>query len=102
MSVGGTYTCVLKTPMGEKEGTLIIIPSEGGDSFTGSLTNDLMGSVAIENGEIYGDGLSCKMAISKPMRMNVECDAVVDGDVLNGMVEAGMFGSMKLSGRRTG
>ncbi len=100
MAVKGTYNCVLHTPMGRQEGTLKIVPAKGGGSFSGTLTNPLMGEIEIENGTIEGDSIFAEMRIAKPMRMDVSCKATVDGDQLSGSVKAGMFGSMKLSGQR--
>lgn len=102
MSVGGQYECVLKTPLGQKAGTLVVTPSADGESFTGTLSNSLMGTVEISDGTIDGDMLLCQLAVTRPMSMNVECEVIVDGDKLVGVVTAGAFGEMKLSGHRIG
>jgi hypothetical protein len=100
MSVEGTYECTLKTPLGKKKGTLVVVPSADGTHFTGSLSNSLLGSVDIADGTIEGDMLICQVAVTKPKRMNVNCEMVVEGDTLVGIVTAGMFGEMKMSGQR--
>ena len=48
MSFAGTYECELKTPLGKKSGSLVVVPSADGEHFTGSLNNPLLGSIEIE------------------------------------------------------
>ena len=100
MSFAGTYECELKTPLGKKSGSLVVVPSADGEHFTGSLSNALLGSLEIEDGTIDGDMLLCSLSVEKPMRMDIECEVIVDGQSLNGFVTAGKFGEMKLTGRR--
>lgn len=100
MSLGGSYDCVTKTPLGEQKGVLTIVPGSG-DSFTGSITGDL-GSMEIRDGRISGNRLSWQMKMTSPMPMDLDCTATVEGDTLTGTVKAGMFGTMELSGTRQG
>jgi hypothetical protein len=100
MSVEGTYECVLETPLGKKSGSLVVVPSPDGEHFTGTLSNALLGTIDIAEGTIDGDMLLCQLSVAKPMRMEVECEVIVDGDALVGFITAGRFGEMKLSGRR--
>ena len=100
MKLAGTYDCTLKTPLGAKSGSLVVVPSRDGETFTGSLSNDMLGTVEIEQGTIDGDMLLCEFDVTQPMRMNVSCEVIVDGDILNGFVKAGMFGKMQLTGTR--
>ena len=100
MSVAGTFECVISTPMGKKSGSLVVAPSVDGEHFTGNLTNDLLGSIEITDGTIEADMLMCRLSVTSPIKMVVDCEAVVDGDNLVGFVTAGMFGEMKLSGHR--
>jgi hypothetical protein len=100
MSVGGTYDCTTKTPLGDQKGVLTVVPNEDGASFSGGLSSDMMGSMDIENGTIDGNTLSWKMKMTVPMPMDLDCTATVDGDQLTGSVNAGAFGSMALTGQR--
>lgn len=100
MSVAGTYECTLETPMGNQVGTLVVVPSNDGEHFTGTLSNNLMGAVVIPDGTIDGDMLLCQVSVTNPVRMDVDCEVIVDGDRLVGIATAGMFGEMKLSGHR--
>jgi hypothetical protein len=98
MSVAGTYDVLIKTPMGDQKGKLTVNPS--GDSFTGSVTSDMMGSMDIEGGRVSGETLTWTMDMKVPMPMTLEAEATVNGDAISGNVKAGAFGSMALSGTR--
>jgi hypothetical protein len=100
MSVAGTYTTVVKSPMGDQSGTFTVIPGDG-DSFTGSMAGG-MGSMDVVDGKIDGDTLTWKMNMVVPMPMTLTCEATVNGDQLTGSVNAGAFGAMPLSGQREG
>ena len=98
MSVAGTYTTTVKSPMGDQSGTFTVVPGEG-DSFTGSMAGG-MGAMDVADGKISGNTLTWKMNMTVPMPMTLECEATVDGDTLTGSVNAGAFGAMPLSGTR--
>lgn len=99
MSVSGTYDLVIKTPMGDQKAKFTV--NATGDSFTGNISSDMMGSMDIEDGKVAGDTLTWQMAMKVPMPMDLDCEARVDGDAISGTVKAGMFGSMDMSGTRT-
>jgi hypothetical protein len=99
MSVSGTYNVTVKTPMGDQAGTFTVLAE--GDRFTGSLAGGL-GSMDVADGTVSGNTLTWKMDMKVPMPMTLDCEATVDGDAINGNVKAGVFGSMPLSGTRTG
>ncbi len=98
MSVAGTYDVEIKSPMGAQKGQLIVVPE--GDGFSGSVSNPMMGSMAITGGKVSGNTLSWTMDMKSPLPMTLEAEATVDGDAINGSVKAGAFGSMPLSGTR--
>ena len=98
MSVEGTYDIAIQSPMGEQKGQLTVQPS--GDSFTGTVSNAMMGTMEVAEGKIDGNKLTWKMDMKVPMPMTLDCDATVDGDAITGSVKAGAFGSMALTGTR--
>lgn len=101
MSVAGTYDCVVKSPMGDQNGQLTVVPNDDGTAFTGSMSSGMMGSMDIDNGTIAGDTLNWKMNMTSPMPMDLDCSATVDdAGALSGEVKAGAFGSMPLTGQR--
>ena len=101
MSVGGTYDCVTKTPMGDQKSTFTVVPSDDGTTFTGQNAGTL-GSMDVKDGKIDGNTLTWKMDMKVPMPMTLDCSATVDGDAISGEVKAGAFGSMALTGMRAG
>lgn len=100
MSVAGTYDVVIQTPMGDQKGTFTVKPN--GDSFSGSVSSAMLGSMDISGGRVNGNRISWTMDMSVPMPMTLEGEATVDGDAISGAVKAGAFGSLALSGRRVG
>ena len=100
MSVGGTYDCVTKSPMGDQKGTFTV--NDNGDgTFTGSMQG-AQGSMDVEEGKVDGNTLTWVMNMTVPMPMKLTCEATIDGDTLTGGVNAGAFGTMPLSGTRAG
>ncbi|WP_133364787.1 hypothetical protein [Qipengyuania sediminis] len=99
MSVAGTYTTTVKSPMGDQKGTLTVNPSDDGSSWTGNMAGG-MGSMDIKDGTISGNTINWKMDMTVPMPMTLTCEATVEGDSLTGKVNAGAFGDMPLSGTR--
>lgn len=98
MSVSGTYDVSIKTPMGDQKGKLTV--NAEGDSFSGSVASDMMGSMDIAGGKVAGNTLTWTMDMKVPMPMTLECEATVDGDAISGSIKAGMFGAMAMSGSR--
>jgi len=99
MSVAGEYEVMTKTPMGDQNGVLIVVPSADGNSFTGRLENP-MGDMDVEDGVIAGNTLTWSSKVVVPMPMTLACTATIDGDILTGEVQIGAFGKMPLEGRR--
>ena len=97
MAVSGTYNVNVKSPMGDQAGTFTVTAS--GDTFTGTLSGGL-GTMEAQNGTVSGDTLSWQMDMKVPMPMTLDCEATVTGDVIEGKVTAGVFGSMPLTGTR--
>lgn len=100
MSVGGSYDCVTKSPMGDQKGTFTV-EDAGDGTFTGSMVGGT-GSMDVEEGKVDGNTLTWKMNMTVPMPMTLDCEATIDGDTLTGNVNAGAFGAMPLTGTRAG
>ena len=100
MAVAGTYDIVTKTPMGDQSGQFVV--NVDGDSFSGTVSSAMMGTMEVTGGTVSGNTLTWKMDMKVPMPMTLDCTATVDGDTITGDVKAGAFGSMPLSGSRAG
>lgn len=95
--VDGSYDCVTKSPLGDQKSVFTV--QSDGDSFTGKNAGN-MGSLDVENGKVDGNKLTWTMKMTVPMPMTLECEATVDGDTLTGMINAGAFGAMPMTGTR--
>jgi hypothetical protein len=96
MSADGNWKITINSPMGAQEVTAAITTS--GDTFTGT-TSGRMGDQTIE-GKVDGDKLTWSTAITQPMPMTLEFEAIVDGDAMKGNVKLGAFGNAPLTGVR--
>jgi hypothetical protein len=97
MSVAGTWDIRIKTPIGDQAARVVVVPDHVG-GFTGSVSGE-PGTLDIA-GKIGGDTLTWKMRTTKPMPLDLDCEAQVEGDTLNGTVKAGFLGKMALTGTR--
>lgn len=98
-SVAGVWDIRIKTPIGDQTARVSVVPDHVG-GFTGAVSGG-PGSLDI-TGKIAGNRLTWKMATTKPMPLDLDCTADVDGDTLSGGVKAGFFGTMPLTGTRVG
>ena len=97
MSVAGTWDIRIRTPLGEQTGKLTVTPDSSG-GFTGRVHGG-PGSMDIA-GRVEGHRLVWQMTVDKPMTMNLDCHATIEGDTLTGGLKAGIFGTMPVTGSR--
>ncbi len=98
MSLSGSYTTTVKSPMGDQAGTFTIVDN-GDGTFSGNMAGG-MGSMDVENGKVDGNTLTWEMNMTVPMPMKLECEATIEGDTLAGNVNAGAFGAMPVTGTK--
>lgn len=98
MAVDGTWKITVNTPMGPQESTLTLSTASGG--LTGSQAAPSGQSADIMDGEVNGNEVSWKAAITRPMAMTLHFSGTVEGDNISGSVKLGMFGSSRFSGSR--
>lgn len=98
MSADGTWKVAMKTPIGERKGTLSL--TSAGASLTGTMTNEEGASTAILDGKAAGNSVSFKVAIKNPMPLTLEFSGSVDGDKISGTVNASGVGNWPFSGTR--
>ena len=97
MTVAGTWDIRIKTPIGDQTAQVTVVPDHIG-GFTGKVSGG-PGDLDI-TGNIDGQRLTWSMKTTKPMPLDLDCEATVDGDTLSGTVQAGLFGKMDLTGTR--
>ena len=98
MSADGTWKLVMKTPIGERKGTLAL--QSAGATLTGKMTGEEGNSTDILDGKANGNAISFKAAIKSPMPLTLEFSGSIDGDKISGTVNASGVGSWPFSGTR--
>jgi hypothetical protein len=98
MAADGTWTIAIETPMGTRNSTLTL-KSEGG-ALRGTQSEGKE-QTEIAEGTIAGNQLTWKVSIAKPMPMDLEFSAEVDGDKISGQAATAMFGSFPFTGTRS-
>ncbi len=98
MAVDGTWKLTVNTPMGAQESTLMLKSS--GAQLTGTQSAPNGDSSPITEGQVNGNNVAWKAAITKPVALTLEFSGAVNGNAISGQVKLGMFGSSTFSGTR--
>jgi hypothetical protein len=97
MSLTGTWKISISTPIGTQ--SVILELSESGGVVEG-IAKGKGETVPLINPILDGNRLTWKQSITKPMRLNLTFDVIIDGDTLIGTSKAGMLPTSKVSGTR--
>jgi hypothetical protein len=100
MSVEGTWSLVISTPIGKQRAVLTLSMNDG---VLHGVARDQNHGGEIELTDLVRDGdrLTWAQSITKPMRLHLTFDVTVDGDQLTGTAKAGRLPSSKVVGHRT-
>lgn len=98
MSVDGTWTITLKTPLGSQQATLQLITA--GEQLSGTMQSRL-GSGNLTNGRVSGNTLEWTATIKLPVPMAVAFNASVEGDAIAGTMDLGRIGKAPFQGVRS-
>ncbi|MEC0330772.1 DJ-1/PfpI family protein [Paenibacillus macerans] len=93
----GDWVATIATPVGKMQVKLSISTSSGGIEGNATQGNE---TVPFLDPVLQDGKLTWSLRITKPMRLNLKFEAVVDGDDLIGVAKAGMLPSSKLTGKR--
>ena len=99
MDVIGEWDVAIKTPIG----SLQVLYTFTNDS--GVLTGTATGkgeSVALRDITVAAQRVTWRQSVTKPLRLNLEFDVVVDGDRLSGHSRAGRLPRSAVTGVRRG
>jgi aerobic carbon-monoxide dehydrogenase large subunit len=97
MSVDGTYSIEINTPMGKQQGKLIL--KEDGHKLTGRVEASL--GEKDFTGTVNGNNIAWNMEFSSPMgKMKLDFTGTISGKAISGEVKAGSFGTSKFSGSK--
>jgi hypothetical protein len=97
MDLIGEWDVVIKTPIG----SLQVLYTFTNDS--GALTGTAAGkgeTVALRDITVAAQRVTWRQSVTKPMRLNLEFDVVVDGDRLTGHSRAGRLPRSAVTGVR--
>jgi len=97
MSVSGTWTLTMQSPLGERRATLVLSQSDAG--LTGTQSGE-GASGEIFGGTVQGDRLTWKFAITEPVPVTLEFEGQVAGDTMTGTMTAGMYGTWPFTATR--
>jgi hypothetical protein len=97
MDLIGEWDVTIKTPIG----SLQVLYTFTNDS--GALTGTAAGkgeTVALRDVTVAAQRVTWRQSVTKPMRLNLEFDVVIDGDTLNGHSKAGRLPRSAVTGVR--
>lgn len=97
MSVDGTWTVVVKSPIGDQSST-ITFKTEAGVLTGEARVADVVDPIA--GGKVDGDKVSWSNTVTTPFPMTLDFTGTVAGDALSGSVKAGSFGVYPFTGVR--
>lgn len=98
-ALGGTWTITANSPQGALESTLTVQPQANG--FTGSMTNQMMGTLPVADGIVTGRKVTWSVTVSfGGQAMVITYAGEIDGTRMTGTVTAGSFGSFPFTGEK--
>jgi hypothetical protein len=97
MSIVGDWDVTIKTPIGSLAVAYIFSEQDG--TLAGTATGKGE-SVPLRDIFVDGQRVTWRQSVTKPMRLNLEFDVVVDGDRLTGHSRAGRLPRSAVTGVR--
>ena len=97
MNIEGDWDVTIKTPIGSLAVVYTFTEQDG------SLAGTAVGqdeTVSLHDVVVAGQRITWRQSISKPMRLNLDFDVVVDGDRLTGHSRAGRLPRSAVAGVR--
>jgi hypothetical protein len=100
MSAAGTWDTTIDTPIGKQKAVLVFDQATDGTWSGTSESLDSGEKSALTDVTVDGNEVAWQQAVTKPMKLNVKCNATIDGDTLTGKAKAGMFPAVNMTGER--
>ncbi len=97
MSLTGNWNIKISTPIGTQSVVLELTETNGLVEGTAKGTAE---STPLIDPVLDGNRLTWKQSITKPMRLNLVFDVIIDGDTLTGTSKAGRLPTSKVAGTR--
>ena len=101
-TIVGTWLLRMKTPIGTIEADYRFEEEDGviHGSASGSGETTPLTDVVVENGA-SGQRVTWRQSITRPLRLNLDYDVIVNGDALSGESRAGRLPRTRVTGKRT-
>jgi hypothetical protein len=96
MELTGDWDVTIKTPIG----SLAVVYSFADDGVITGTATGKGETVPVRDIVVAGQRVTWRQSVTKPMRLNLEFDVVVDGDRLTGHSRAGRLPRSAVTGRR--
>ncbi|WP_029115171.1 hypothetical protein [Mycobacterium sp. URHB0044] len=96
-AITGDWDVTIKTPIGSLAVAYAFTESDG--AITGSATGRGE-TVSLRDVVVDGQRVTWRQSVTKPMRLNLEFDVVIDGDRLSGHSKAGRLPRSAVTGVR--
>ena len=97
MSIIGEWDVTIKTPIGSMAVLYAFTESDGALAGSATLKDD---TVPLHELAVSGSRATWQQAVTKPMRLNLAFDVVIDGDRLSGHSKAGRLPRSAVTGVR--
>ncbi len=97
MSITGTWNVKISTPIGMQ--AVVLELTEIGGIVEG-VAKGAGENIPLIDPILNGNQLTWKQAITKPMRLNLTFDVIIDGNTLIGTSKAGKLPTSKVTGTR--
>jgi hypothetical protein len=97
MSIVGDWDVSIKTPIGSLAVLYTFTDKDGALAGTATAKDE---AVPLRGIAVDGQRITWRQSVTKPMRLNLDFDVVVDGDRLTGHSRAGRLPRSAVSGRR--
>jgi hypothetical protein len=97
MSIAGTWNLEIATPLGKQ--TVVLELTEENGVITG-IAKGTSETVPLIDPTRDGDRLTWAQSVTRPMRLNLTSDVIIDGDAMTGTSKAGMLPTSKVTGHR--
>ncbi|SDQ86599.1 hypothetical protein [Quadrisphaera sp. DSM 44207] len=95
----GSWQLVIRTPVGRQDVVLDLAQDEAGG--LGGTARSKDETVSSERVHLDGDRLTWSQSITRPMRLRLDFEVVLDGDRLHGHSRAGRLPRSSVTGQRT-
>lgn len=98
MPVDGTFDITINTPMGKEVSKLTL--AANGSTLTGTMQQPGKDEITVDNGTVEGPCVNWSADVTSPIPLTLKFDGRVDGEIIKGEVELGMYGKSDFTGTR--